>query len=106
MGILGPFGHYEYQGDDGNLYTVRLRAAVADAVGNVAQAAGTNPPPPRKWKLRHIWGAAATAGTCFDRKRAIIGSAANPLFTAGGTFDVDGDTYNVEGRIGEARIIL
>lgn len=103
MGILGPTGTYVYQSDDGNSYTLKQRAALATAVGNVAYT-GTPALPgfPKGRVPRVVYGQNVTGGV-ITRKRVWIGDPADTEFVAGAGFTVDSLTFTVLGRIGEKR---
>lgn len=92
-------GCYAYVSDDGNTYQVGTSNDNAGAGGFSAAAPGDNPTYPRGWKMRHVYGVDADG----NRTKLPIGTPTNSLFLDGGTFDKNGVSFTVEGKIGEKR---
>jgi hypothetical protein len=104
MGYGDHFALYNYQGDDGNTYNIKLSAADAAAS---AMTASTTYFPVNAWgfkakDLRHVTGK-TSAG---KKGRLVVGSAAHPLYKGtqqAWTNSNTGASYNVTGIEGENR---
>lgn len=101
MGFGDQFAFYGYDSDDTKSYVVKLSIAQAaeggfSLVSNPLSAPGW---PFNPKNMRHVWGKSASG------KRAKLYCAApdNTKYTSGGTFQVHGTSYTVEGAIGERR---
>lgn len=97
--------HIDYVDDNGQHHYIPQRTAVQVAVGNALSTTSTNPGRPAKWRLRRVM-LKYDSGTRVFRKRVTIASTANAIWTgATTTVTVDGVTWTVESRLGEARIV-
>jgi hypothetical protein len=77
-----------------------MRDVDALAVNNLSVARGSLPSIPKSLKPRHIWMATTAAGTN-QRRKVVVGLQANPAYTVGATYTIDGITFTTSGRVGE-----
>lgn len=99
-GPLGPRDFFTYVSDDGNEYVVSMDADKALAGGLTPAApgvAGANYI--RGWTMRHVYGQQADGTRC----SLPVSGPDNSLYVNGGTFNYNGNSYTVRGRIGEKR---
>lgn len=101
MGLGDEFGFFAYQSDDGTDYAVKLSFNVASAGGFNSSADPATQPvwPYHSRNMRHVYGITVDG----KRTKLPIGTNGNDLYATGGTFGLNGRTYNVEGQIGEKR---
>lgn len=102
--VLGERETFVYSSDSGQAYNIVLDGSVSRAAGNAISASLANPSLPasqkRPIKPRYILVSDGATGN--KRKRIIIGSITNPLFTgASSTFIANGTSYTVRTRVGE-----
>lgn len=101
MGFGDTFGFFDYTGDDGGTYVVKLSTAVAALGGFVANATPTAgigwPYGPKN--MRHVWGKSAAG----KRTKLPIADPTDTLFVDGGSFTSHSVSYNIQGCIGEQR---
>lgn len=97
------FDYYTYTTDSGTSFSVKIKKADGDAVGNVGGAPNSGLSI-RRGKLRKIDGVCTTTNPP-TRRRIIMCSTSNPRWTSGtpASFTIGGLTFNVVGRIGEKR---
>lgn len=105
MGAGDTFDFYEYTGDDGKPYNVKLSAADA-AAGGFGAATDPLDYPPWPWHerdLRHVTGYDTSNND--KHSRLVIATNSFALFTQGGTWNNanTGRSYTVQGAEGERR---
>jgi hypothetical protein len=98
--------HIDYIDDNGNHHYISQRTQVQQKAGNALSTDASKPGRPARWKLRHVQCFNVTGGHTF-RKRVVIASPANPLWTGASSAisGLDGVNWTVEGRIGEKRLV-
>lgn len=102
MGFGDDFAYYNYISDNGETYIVKL-SSITGGQGGFIQTAGSPldgvgyPFGPRN--MRHVWGVSLTG----KRARLPIADASNTKFVDGGTFTLHGESYTIQGAIGEKR---
>jgi len=94
----------QYFDDNGVQHDIPQRKQVALNCGNTIAPATGKPGRPAKWKLRHVLLFDTATGK--QSKKVVIGRTTNPIWTgATTTVTIDGDTWKVESKIGEKRIV-
>lgn len=101
MGFGDKFDFYGYNSDDGTTYAIKLSEDVAAQGGFTTTV---NPSTEKVWayhakNLRYVRGVTSDG----SRAKIPIQSNTSTLYVSGGTFTLHGNTYTVEGRIGEKR---
>lgn len=101
MGYGDTFNFFDYTGDDGANYVVKLSTAVATEGGFAANVSGSGTPP---WgygpkNMRHVWGKSASG----KRAKLPIADPTDTKFVDGGTFTLHSTPYSIQGAIGERR---
>jgi len=101
MGVGDTFHFYAYISDDGELYSVKMSAAVA-AEGGFTQLDDPKSEPGWPYgpkNMRHVWGVSDTG----KRTRLPLALNNNSKYVSGGTFSLHGTSYQIQGAIGEHR---
>lgn len=98
-------GYYVYTDDYGNVHRINQRAVCAVAVGNVVSTDTSKSGRPPHWKLRHIHASYNDGAGNIANKRIVIGDPTSDIWTGVTTTltGLDGQTWKIEGKIGERR---
>lgn len=102
--ILGERETFVYTSDAGVAYNIVQDGSVSRGAGNTISASLANPslPASQKRPIRPRYVLVSDGASQLKRKRIIIGSPTNPLFTgAQSTFIANGVSYTVRTRVGE-----
>lgn len=102
--VLGERETFVYTTDAGVARNIVLDGSVSRAAGNTISASLAPPslPASQKRPLKPRYVLVSDGETGNKRKRIIIGSITNPLFTgASSTFTANGTAYTVRTRVGE-----
>jgi hypothetical protein len=90
-------GFYAYLSDDGNTYQVGLSLGVANSGAFPDAAEGDHPGYPIGWKMRHVSCKDGTGQRC----SIPISGNSDSRYVSGGLLDHNGNTFVIQGRIGE-----
>ena len=98
--ILGRRSFYQYEADDGTLYSIQLDDTLAQATGMVLSA--INAAPPRRFEPRGIFVETLVEGRA-KRKFLVVGTTSQVNYAANvsTTLDVGGIQFATTGRKGE-----
>lgn len=102
--VLGERETFVYTTDAGVARNITLDGSVSRGAGNAISAslAAASLPASQQRPLRPRYILVSDGATQLKRKRVIIGSITNPLFTGGSnTFVANGVAYTVRTRVGE-----
>lgn len=108
--VLGPRGTFTYETDQGVTYNITQDRSVGEAVGNTISTNAALPVLPisatKPIKPRYILVVDSDEPT--KRKKIVIGDPTNSLFAsaASATVTINGETFEVTGRVGEKRSTL
>lgn len=98
----GKFSYYAYLSDKGTAYRVRLSEKKA-LVGGFQPAGADVPRLPRGIKMRHVKGIHPASGL---QQRVAVPNTGATLWLNLTTFQVDGKTFEIVGRVGERRRVI
>ena len=96
---------YNYTSDDTLVYQVGTTIANGTVNGATAITPGASPTYPRGWVMRHVFGNYVDTATGFEyRTKVPIFDPTNTKWVGSvNTFIKAGQTWQIEGRIGERR---
>lgn len=107
---LGPRGTFDYESDAGVSYIMQLDKSVATAMGNIESTDVSLPvlPASQSRPLRPRYVLLQLQTDAKVSKKAIVGDPENALWTsnAASTVSINGVSWTITGRVGEARSVL